>query len=459
MLSFLSSCQDSAQEELIANDEAIVSLGLDFDVEDAILTRADHNFEYYVAISPADASGENITSGYVGRFTSLSGVSITLKKNQSYNFYVSAFESTGDTFDLSSLCSTQGEFVEVSSATPFAPAFADTKVDRYYGSTTQTIITNTIVNINGKRFAYGINVDIETPLDGKVVLSSESPAFSDIVASTDDAMVESYVFCLDGTNTENVSKETTITVKWYDDSNILISQSVKTLTIARNHSKTIKVKASDPSVGINFNIDNEGMTEDETIEVEQEQEQETFPSREYVDLGLTSGTLWATMNVGANAPEEYGDYFAWGEIIPKSTYNWNTYQHGNGTTFSKYSSGPLQNEDNAAYKNWGPEWTMPTATQLTELMNKCTWTNVTINKIFCKKVTGTNGNYIIIPCGGEYDTSGMRDKNSSGYLWAIDQDNRVEHASLISFSSDDKAVWSNYKYFGRNVRAVYVGNN
>ena len=100
---------------------------------------------------------------------------------------------------------------------------------------------------------------------------------------------------------------------------------------------------------------------------------------EWVDLGLPSGTLWATMNVGASSPEGYGDNFAWGETAPKNVYNWSTYQWcmGSYDTFTKYcnisSYGyngftdnklELDPEDDAATANWGPEWCMPSQEQI-----------------------------------------------------------------------------------------------
>ena len=100
-------------------------------------------------------------------------------------------------------------------------------------------------------------------------------------------------------------------------------------------------------------------------------------NHEYVDLGLPSGTLWATMNVGANSPEDYGDYFAWGETAPKSVYDWSTYKWCRGlvNTITKYcNSGgyngfvdnktELDPEDDAATANWGAEWRMPSFEQM-----------------------------------------------------------------------------------------------
>ena len=99
---------------------------------------------------------------------------------------------------------------------------------------------------------------------------------------------------------------------------------------------------------------------------------------EYVDLGLPSGLKWATCNVGATAPEEYGNYYAWGENTPKDNYDWDTYKltTDGGTTFTKYNGTDgkttLDPEDDAAAVNWGGKWRMPTDDEWTELRENCT---------------------------------------------------------------------------------------
>ena len=107
-------------------------------------------------------------------------------------------------------------------------------------------------------------------------------------------------------------------------------------------------------------------------------------NHEWVDLGLPSGTLWATMNVGASCSEDDGDYFAWGETEPKDVYDWSTYKWCNGSEYTqtKYCSNSdygtvdykteLDPEDDAAYVNWGSSWRMPTEQQLKELIYVCT---------------------------------------------------------------------------------------
>lgn len=132
-----------------------------------------------------------------------------------------------------------------------------------------------------------------------------------------------------------------------------------------------------------------------------------------VDLGLPSGTLWASCNVGATKPEEYGDYFAWGETIGykngKTNFSWDTYKwcNGAGDKLTKYcnrssygndgftdNKTELDLEDDAAYVNWGRQWRMPSFDQIKELTHKCSWTWTTQNGVGGCKAVGPNGNSI-----------------------------------------------------------------
>ena len=154
----------------------------------------------------------------------------------------------------------------------------------------------------------------------------------------------------------------------------------------------------------------------------------------YVDLGLPSGTLWATMNVGANSPEEYGDYFAWGETTPKDNYNWNTYKWSQGCyVITKYnislsyshgspdSKGELELSDDAAYVNWGPSWRMPTVFQMQELIDNCKRQLMMINNVYgCLYISKINGASLFLPASlYRYDNnSDIYDGNTWGYYWS-----------------------------------------
>ena len=159
-------------------------------------------------------------------------------------------------------------------------------------------------------------------------------------------------------------------------------------------------------------------------------------NHEYVDLGLPSGTLWATCNVGANTPEEYGDYFAWGETQSKSTYNWSTYQYANGTSWqdpqlTKYCSESscgyngftdnlttLLPEDDAATANWGLGWRMPTIADWLELKNNTTSTWTTRNDVNGRLYTASNGNSVFLPAAGYRWFDGFNNAGKYGYYWS-----------------------------------------
>ena len=137
----------------------------------------------------------------------------------------------------------------------------------------------------------------------------------------------------------------------------------------------------------------------------------------YVDLGLPSGTLWATCNVGAYSPEEYGDYFAWGEIQSKATYNSDNYRYGNYEnyhfTLTKYCNDPsygyngftddlttLLPEDDAATANWGNGWCTPAPYQWQELLESTSWDWINRNGVNGGLFTANNGNSIFLPAAG-----------------------------------------------------------
>lgn len=118
---------------------------------------------------------------------------------------------------------------------------------------------------------------------------------------------------------------------------------------------------------------------------------------EWVDLGLPSGTKWATCNVGASSEINYGYYYAWGETSTKTTYNEDTYDY-----YGSYSipSDISETSYDVAHIQWGSTWRMPTFTEIKELVNKCTFVWTTISGIKGAKFIGPNGNYIFLPAGG-----------------------------------------------------------
>ena len=193
------------------------------------------------------------------------------------------------------------------------------------------------------------------------------------------------------------------------------------------------------------------------------------PEKEYkyVDLGLPSGTLWADRNVGADSPEAYGDYFAWGEIATKSTYNCSTYKwcRGDYNTMTKYCTdsnyGTVDNntvldlEDDAAYVNMGPEWRMPTYDELNELRNYCTWVWTNQNGTNGWKVTGPNGNSIFLPAAGFRNNSDLYLAGIIGDCWSSSLcESGSNHAWCLYFKSGNHSTNCRSRDIGYTVRAV-----
>ncbi len=243
-------------------------------------------------------------------------------------------------------------------------------------------------------------------------------------------------------------------------------------------------------------------------------ESETNVHHEAVDLGLPSGLLWATCNVGATTPEEYGDYFAWGETKPKSYYGWNNegeYKWGVyededddelepdpwGETepksyygaenkgeynvgvyndedepnygMTKYNATDgklvLDPEDDAATVNWGRHWRMPTYEEMQELYDNCTWEwtddyNGT-GVAGCIVTSVSNSNSIFLPVAGVCRSAALLYAGSNGYYWSssLHGTTSPSYAYSLFFSSVDYDCWYcddkfNARYLGQSVRAV-----
>ena len=192
----------------------------------------------------------------------------------------------------------------------------------------------------------------------------------------------------------------------------------------------------------------------------------TENGHEYVDLGLS--VKWATCNVGATKPEEYGDYFAWGEVEPKETYNWSTYKWCNGSddTQTKYCTNSnygtvdnktvLESADDAAAVNWGGSWRMPTTEEQQELIENCTWTWTTQNGVNGYKVTSkSNGNSIFLPAAGYRSGSSLYFAGSYGYYWSGSlYTGSPFTAWYVNFYSSDVNRYSYYRDYGQSVRPV-----
>lgn len=185
---------------------------------------------------------------------------------------------------------------------------------------------------------------------------------------------------------------------------------------------------------------------------------------EYVDLGLPSGTMWATCNVGAERPGDYGDYFAWGETMPKEDYSWVTYQlcDGSSSGITKYNDADgekvLLPIDDAATASWGSEWQMPDWNQIEELCNSknttTTWT--TQNGVYGRKITSkVNSNSIFLPAAGYRYGENLNSAGSYGYYWTRSLLNgSTSLAYVLRFNSSFIGPSDGSRFSGRSVRPV-----
>ena len=180
-----------------------------------------------------------------------------------------------------------------------------------------------------------------------------------------------------------------------------------------------------------------------------------------IDLGLPSGTKWACCNVGADTPEAYGGYYAWGETEEKSTYSWSNYIHCDGTeqTCHNIGSDIAGTQYDVAHVKWGGSWVMPSKAQQDELRNYCTYKWTTVNGVNGGKFTSkTNGASIFLPAAGYYNGR-LLHAGTCCYFWSSTQlpsNSHYAYALYINSSGTDK--WDDPIYFGQCVRPIYVGD-
>ena len=172
---------------------------------------------------------------------------------------------------------------------------------------------------------------------------------------------------------------------------------------------------------------------------------------EYVDLGLPSGLKWATCNVGASSPEEYGDYYAWGEIKPKHEY-----ASVNSKTYDKSVYHIQENPTyDVARAKWGGSWRIPTKAEFEELLNNCIWSWEAKNGKKGYKVIGPNNNYIFMPAAGYFHQSSLCFPCVCGRYWSSTSfpSNDINAYSL-NLNNKDYFASFHCRYHGLSVRPV-----
>ena len=177
---------------------------------------------------------------------------------------------------------------------------------------------------------------------------------------------------------------------------------------------------------------------------------------EAIDLGLS--VKWADINIGATLPADYGNYYAWGETTTK-----NSYRAGNSETYDKSGFTDISGTyTDAATRNWGGSWRMPTEAKFNELVDNCTWTWITQEDsddqtINGYKVEGTSGNSIFLPAAGCYENSSLKYEGKCGKYWSSTAlDGSINYFTYaLNISSSQILVYNDIaRYIGKSVRPV-----
>ena len=187
----------------------------------------------------------------------------------------------------------------------------------------------------------------------------------------------------------------------------------------------------------------------------------------YVDLGLSSGTLWANCNIGAGPPTDYGDYFAWAEIKTKSSYS-----RDNCTTYDIYYADGIRGnvesdtvraairiignpKHDAALAIWKGNWSLPSAADFAELNKECSWMYKIINGHKGYVITGPNGNSIFLPSAGYIDGTQKSQVGTGGFYWTGDYWDKYERSTSFNFTntSHNGVIWS-YRDKGKTIRPI-----
>ena len=338
-----------------------------------------------------------------------------------------------------------------------------------------------VATVNSRGYVYGVSAGTATitatAVDGSGVYGSCTVTVNNVAVTSVELNKASQNL------REGVSFKLTATVNPSNATNKAVTWSSNSTSVATVSSDGTVQGVSNGTATITVRTEDGGLTATCIVTV--------MPAvtSGAVDLGLTSGLKWASCNVGANAPEEYGDYFAWGETEPyytaghsqdahcsswennKTGYNWKSYgfrRSGSShsiVTFSKYNTssgyGPIDNntvldpEDDAAAVNWGGSWRMPTDADWGELIDECSWLWTMQNGVNGYLVTGTNQNSIFLPAAGNRHDIYLGYEGSRGYYWSssLDTEDPI-YVRDVCFHSDNFFRYYNYRCSGLSVRPV-----
>lgn len=305
-------------------------------------------------------------------------------------------------------------------------------------------------------------------LGGKVDLSADVPTITPM------GTTDRYTISL--TNISTTEKNQMITVYAMFAPTDLSGRDIKVTVHGTGQTTYVQtVQGKNFSAGLAYNIEVKNFpngTNENGDEVSWEEGPTSGMEKghEWVDLGLPSGTKWATCNIGASSPEEYGDFFSWGEMKTQkkkdiwewSTYKWST---GAGGVLTKYNTEDnltqLEPDDDAATVLWGNNWRMPTEYEFDEICMFCTWTWTNQNGIYGYEVKSKrNQMSIFLPAAGEcWGTKCADGKSKRGCYWSSTLSSSTlsssQFAHNLSFNSSSiNNSSTGYRCFGLSVRPV-----
>lgn len=438
--------------------------------------------ESWIHVSPSSGTGN-------------SQISVTVDHNEGTSNRTGTIAVTvGDVTKYVSIMQ-KGAYIDVSTnLISTIPSSGDTRTVTFSTSESWTVIRKsswvTVDKVSGSAGTNTITLSFQkntqqTTRTDTTIIKTNNANLQDIRIITSQAGIYLYVISTSsstisadgGTRTITFSSSEDWTVEWRDYSWVSIdkasgSAGTNTITLTFAGSSLYSTRINTTDIKTN-NPDLQNLT----ITTIQNGLKVLNNGHNYVDLGLTSGTLWATMNVGATSLEDYGDYFAWGETIGlksgKDYFDWSTYKWCKGSmyTFTKYCTNSnygivdnkkeLELEDDAARQNWGGEWRIPSEKQIEELSSECTSEITTMNGIKGLKMTSKkNGKSIFLPVAGYYGTNYYNFESTYqgetiylGEYWSRTLGSTI-YANMLYFGTGDHIISLKYRFYGLPIRPV-----
>ena len=426
--SITASCNITVNAKYVAVESITLS-------ETSLLLDIDESYILKATVTPSDATDNTVTwltsNQYVAKVTSYGLVSavasgratITAKagdKSATCEVVVGK-KVTGITLDKTSIAMKEGETMTLTATV--SPSDAANKMV-IWGSSNYSVA---MVDSFGEVTAKATGTATITAKAGSFIASCKVTVNPATVSVTSVSLNKTNLSLTIGGSetliaTIQPSDATNKSVTWSSNNTSVATVSSSGLVTAKAAgTATITVKTVDGS-------------KTATCSVTVQSNQQTINGHVYVEMG--DGLKWATMNVGATKPEEYGDYFAWGETTTKTIFDWDTYKYGTSETsltkYVKYSDygtvddkRTLDRSDDAARVHWGGTWRMPTDDEWTWLRTRCSWKWTSNYEgtgiagfIVTSKVSGYTGSSIFLPAAGYRYWTNVYSEGSLGYYWS-----------------------------------------